>query len=87
MSCKDSAFSYGYKGSAKYQLKSLAMLSSVALQSIHYDCKGGSSAMRAIGWNGAEFSVIESVRTLMQNVEVKHNCEVGFVSVRKGRKE
>ena len=37
--------------------------------------------MKAIGWNGAEFSVIESVRTLMQNIEVKHNCEVGFVSM------
>ena len=78
MSCKDSAFSYGYKGSAKYQLKSLATLSSVAIQSIYYDCKGGSSAMKAIGWNGAEFSVTESVRTLMQNIKVKRTCEVGF---------
>ena len=76
MSCKNSAFTYGYKGTAKYQLKSLATLSSVALQSIYYDCKRGSSAMRAIGWNGAEFSVRESEWKLMQSIEVEQNCEV-----------
>lgn len=75
MSCKNTAFTYGYKGVAKHQLKSLATLSSVALQSIHYDCKRGSSAMRAVGWNGDEISVRESDWTLMQDVEVDHNCE------------
>jgi hypothetical protein len=77
MSCLGSAFKYGYKGAAKYQLKSLAALSSVALQSVQYDCKRGSSAMRAVGWNGAEISVRESEWKLMQDVEVEHNCEVG----------
>ena len=78
MSCLGSTFTYGYKGMAKYQLKSLAALSSVALQSVQYDCKRGSSAMRAIGWNGAEISVRESEWKLMQNVEVEHNCEVSI---------
>ena len=32
--------------------------------------------MRAVGWNGAEFSVRESEWKLMQNIEVEHNCEV-----------
>ena len=76
MSFKGSAFSYGYKGTAKYQLKSLATHSNVALQSIHYDCKRGSSAVRAVGWNGAKFSVLESEWTLLENIEVEHNCEV-----------
>jgi hypothetical protein len=75
MSCKGSAFSYGYKGMAKHQLKSLAALSSTALQSVHYNCMRGSSAMRTIGWNGAEFSVRESEWKLMQNIEVESNCE------------
>ena len=78
MSCLGSAFMYGYKGMAKYQLKSLAALSSVALQSVQYDCKRGSSAMRAVGWNGAEISVRESEWKLMQNVEVERNCEVSI---------
>lgn len=76
MSCLGSTFMYGYKGMAKYQLKSLAALSSVALQSIQYDCNRGSSAVRAVGWNGAEISVRESEWKLMQNVEVEHNCEI-----------
>ena len=78
MSCKGTTFMYGYKGTAKYQLRSLASLSSVALQTMQYDCKRGSSAMRAIGWNGAEISVRESEWKLMQNVDVEHNCEVGL---------
>ena len=61
---------------AKQQLKSLATLSTVALQSVEYDCKGGSSAMRAVGWNGAEFSVRESDWKLMQNIEVENHCGV-----------
>ena len=76
MSCKGAAFSYGYKGMAKHQLKSLATLSSTALQSVSYNCMRGSSAMRTIGWNGAEFSVRESDWKLMQNIEVENNCEV-----------
>ena len=78
MSCLGSGFNYGYKGLAKYQLKSLAALSSVALQSIQYDCKRGSSAVRTVGWNGAEISVRESEWKLMQDVEVEHNCEVNM---------
>lgn len=75
MSCLGSTFMYGYKGLAKSQLKSLAALSSVALQSVQYDCRRGSSAMRAVGWNGAEISIRESEQNLMQDVEVEHNCE------------
>lgn len=78
MSYLGSAFNYGYKGMAKYQLKSLATLSSTALQTIQYDCKRGSPAMRAVGWNGAEISVRESEWKLMQDVEVEHNCEVSM---------
>lgn len=76
MSYKGSTFTYGYKGIAKYQLKSLAVLSNVALQSIQYDCKRGSSPTRLVGWNGAKFSVLESDWTLMENIEVERNCEV-----------
>ena len=78
MSCLGSTFMYGYKGLAKSQLKSLAALSSVALQSVQYDCRRGSSAMRAVGWNGAEISIRESEQNLMQDVEVEHNCEVSI---------
>ena len=32
--------------------------------------------MRAVGWNGAEFSVRESDWKLMQNIEVENHCGV-----------
>ena len=69
-------FSYGFNGNAKYQLRSLASKSRVALQTLEYNCNKGRSAHRLIGNNGVEISVQESSQSLLQTVNVEHNCEV-----------
>ena len=69
-------FSYGFNGNAKYQLRSLASKSRVALQTLEYNCNKGRSAHRLIGHNGVEISVQESSQSLLQTVNVEHNCEV-----------
>ena len=73
-------FAYGFNGNAKYQLRSLASKSRVALQTLEYNCNKGRSAHRLIGHNGVEISVQESSQSLLQTVNVEHNCEVRATS-------
>ena len=61
---------------AEFQLSSLATKSHKALQTLEYNCNKGRSAHRLIGHNGVEISVQESSQSLLQTVNVEHNCEV-----------
>ena len=78
-SLQEKPFSYGFNGNAKYQLRSLASKSRVALQTLEYNCNKGRSAHQLIGHNGVEISVKESSQSLLQTVNVEHNCEVRFM--------
>ena len=64
---------------AEFQLRSLATKSHKALQTLKYNCNKGRSAHRLIGHNGVEISVKESSQSLLQTVNVEHNCEVSFM--------
>ena len=64
---------------AEFQLRSLATKSHKALQTLKYNCNKGRSAHRLIGHNGVEISVKESSQSLLQTVNVEHNCEVRFM--------
>lgn len=79
MSCKNGKpFSYGNKGIAKYQLKSLATRSQMAFQAVTYDCKNGRSASGMTGWNGMEFSTDSPSTGVIYDVEVDSRCKDGM---------
>ena len=70
-------FSYGTKGTARYQLNSLAAKSHQAIQTVEYGCSSAQPAVKLTGWNGVEFPVRESSSDVMSSIDVKLSCKVG----------
>ena len=70
-----SAFSYGIKGSAKYQLNALATFSSEAVQSVATSCSYSSQPTRMHGWNGKEFDMNDNTWNVNYSVDKSMDCK------------
>ena len=69
-------FSYGAGARADRQLKALAVISQVALQTVSHSCSKSSQPIRMVGWNGQELPIREYSWSINYELDSDLRCKV-----------
>ena len=69
-------FSYGAGARADRQLKALAIISQVALQTVSHSCSKSSQPIRMVGWNGQELPIREYSWSINYELDSDLRCKV-----------